>query len=94
MAEDLKVPSGFRVISILIDIFVKNAFKIQQSMVSTSSDTKVYADISASYWAHDAIVLMKFIDLTTGFKTNAFRPTDQATRADFSAAVYNGLHSK
>ena len=75
-------------------VIVKNAFNIQQSMVSTSSDTKVYADISASYWAHDAIVLMKVIDLTTGFKTNVFRPTDQATRADFSAAVYNGLHSK
>lgn len=75
-------------------VIVKNAFKIQQSTVISSSESRVYSDIATSYWAHDAIVTMKMIDLTTGFKTDIYRPSDQATRADFSAAVYNGIHSK
>lgn len=75
-------------------VIVKNAFNLQQSAVISSADSSIYTDIASSYWAHDAIVTMKMIDLTSGFKTDLYRPSDQATRADFSAAVYNGMHFK
>ena len=75
-------------------VIVKNAFKISHASASSESASKLYSDVSPSYWAYDAIVTMNLIDQTTGFKTTKFRSGDKATRADFSAAVYNGVNAK
>ncbi|WP_069203019.1 C40 family peptidase [Bacillus testis] len=75
-------------------VIVKNAFKLKQPVASSSDAANIYSDLSPSYWAFEAIVTMNVIDLTKGFKTNVYRPLDHATRADFSAAVYNGIKAK
>lgn len=76
-------------------VIVKNAFNIHVTGSSGSTESKaVYRDVSRSYWAHDAIVTMNSIDRTGGFKTPYYRLNDYATRADFTAAVYNGMHFK
>ena len=75
-------------------VIVKNAFNINTlSSVSLATQT-VYKDVPSSYWAYEAIVTMNLIDRTQGFKTSFYRSGDAATRADFSAAVYNGLNSR
>ncbi|RFU69554.1 hypothetical protein D0469_09220 [Peribacillus saganii] len=73
-------------------VIVDKAFKLGTKNVTSAA--AVYADVPSSYWAHDAIVLMNKIDITTGFKTETYRIADSATRADFSAAIYNALHVK
>ena len=69
-------------------VIIKNAMKISVPSSAVSSST--YSDVPASYWAYDAVVAMKYIDQTGGYKTTTFRPTDKATRAEFTAALYNG----
>jgi hypothetical protein len=73
-------------------VIVKNAFKLNATVASSSTHT--YADVSSSYWAYEAIMIINQIDKTTGFKTETFRKTDPASRADFSAAIYNALQVK
>lgn len=75
-------------------VIVKNAFKLKNSDISISSSSKIYSDVSPSYWAYDAIITMNVIDKTTGFKTKTFRSGNNASRADFSAAIYNGIQAK
>lgn len=67
-------------------------FEIEPTEVVSAGVKSVYKDVSASYWAYDAIATMNSIDRTGGFQTVYYRLNDHATRADFTAAVYNGLH--
>ncbi|MGM9927457.1 MAG: S-layer homology domain-containing protein [Bacillus sp. (in: firmicutes)] len=75
-------------------VIVKNAFSLNKDKITSSAANDVYQDISSSYWAYEAIITMNIIDSTSVFKTSHYRPTDKATRADFSAAVYNGITAK
>ena len=75
-------------------VIIKNAFNIHLTNLASAQSKTVYEDVPTSYWAHDAIVTMSSIDRTGGFKTPYYRYNDHATRADFTAAVYNGLHFK
>ena len=70
----------------------QNVFGIEPAEVVSAGVKSVYKDVSASYWAYDAIATMNSIDRTGGFQTEYYRLNDHATRADFTAAVYNGLH--
>lgn len=75
-------------------IIVKNAFKLQKPNISISSASKIYSDVNPSNIFFDGIITMHAIDRTEGFKTTKYRSNDSATRADFSAAIYNGIHAK
>lgn len=75
-------------------VIVKNAFNIKMTGVESASAKSVYKDVPQTYWAYDAIATMNSIDRTGGFQTQYYRVNDYATRADFTAAVYNGLHVK
>lgn len=73
-------------------VIVKNAFNIHVTSFVSAESKSVYMDVPSSYWAHDAIVIMNSIDRTGGFKTPHYRFNDHATRAEFAAAVFNGLN--
>ena len=74
-------------------VIVKNAFNIQLTNVSNMDIHKIYSDVPSSYWAFTEIITMYVIDQTSGFKNSIYRPTANATRADFSVAVYNAIFS-
>ncbi len=71
-------------------IIVQRAFDLKNTTISSSAATKLYTDVNSSHYAYSAIIALNANDKTTGFKTKTFRHADVATRADFSAAVYNG----
>ncbi|WP_042352116.1 C40 family peptidase [Bacillus massiliigorillae] len=53
-----------------------------------------YSDPIPNYSLYNTINKMYAIDLTGGFRTDTYRPDDNTTRADFSAALYSGLNVK
>ncbi|WP_338751927.1 C40 family peptidase [Bacillus sp. FJAT-52991] len=71
-------------------VILQRAFELQ--LGSAAAAENKYKDISSSYWAHDAIVAMKAIDETGVFKTSNYYGSDRATRAVFSAALYNAMN--
>ena len=73
-------------------VIVKRAFDLE-TPVSASSGV-VYHDVNSSHWAYEAIITMKAIDKTTGFKTSNYKTNSNATRAHFSAAIYNATHAQ
>ena len=73
-------------------VIVKNAFTI--SVYNSAESKSIYEDVPTSYWAYDAIKTMNSIDRTGVFHTTYYRLNDHATRADFTAAVYNGMFFK
>lgn len=73
-------------------VIVKRAFELETPVMASSG--VVYHDISSSHWAFEAIATMKAIDQTTGFKTSYYKKDNHATRAFFSAAIYNAINAK
>lgn len=70
-------------------VIVKRAFQLEPVSIALASNP--YTDVTPSYWAHDAIVVMKQIDTTTMFDTERYYSYNRATRALFSAAIYNSI---
>ena len=73
-------------------VIVKRAFELETPIIASSG--VVYHDVSSSYWAFEAIATMKAIDQTTGFITSYYKKDSNATRAYFSAAIYNAINAK
>ncbi|RLQ96835.1 C40 family peptidase [Falsibacillus albus] len=69
-------------------VILDRAFKTEEKTGVTQA-SNVYQDVAPSSWAYDAIVSLYYLDKTTMYKTDNFRGASNATRADFSAAVYN-----
>lgn len=67
------------------------AFKIT-SIGSYSKASNVYLDINPNYWAYEAIVVLYHIDTTTVFQSERYGISTNATRAVFSAAIYNVMN--
>jgi hypothetical protein len=72
-------------------IIVQRAFSLQGTSYSKASSP--YSDITPSYRAHDAIVTMSNIDTTSIFDGSKYYATHRATRAFFSAAIYNSINA-
>ncbi|WP_028393477.1 C40 family peptidase [Bacillus cihuensis] len=72
-------------------IIVQNAFKLDKK-ITYSASSIMYSDVPPSYRAYNAIMIMKKIDTTSGFQTPVYRTGDDATRAFFSAAIYNAIN--
>ena len=68
-------------------VIIDRAFDIKSGQVTTAS--RVFKDIHSNYWAYQSIINLYRIDKTSIFDGPTYRATDKATRADFSAAIYN-----
>ncbi len=75
-------------------IILERAFEITSASDNQAHVASKYSDVSASYWAHDSIVALKTIDQTTVFQTSKFLVNANATRAEFSAALYSAIEVK
>ncbi|MBW3114352.1 C40 family peptidase [Bacillus sp. MCCB 382] len=73
-------------------VIVQRAFGGNASGVVKASS--IYDDVASNHWAGNAISTLHQKDRTTLFQTNSFRVNDKATRAEFSAAIYNTYPSK
>ncbi|WP_390629023.1 C40 family peptidase [Bacillus litorisediminis] len=68
-------------------VIIDRAFEIESNKVSKASIG--FNDVGANYWAYNSIMKLSSIDKTSLFTGSKFRANDRATRADFSAAIYN-----
>lgn len=73
---------------------VDRAFDLQSQMDGDVQAASKYNDVSASHWASEAIRALKTLDQTTVFQTKNFNIGKEATRAEFSAAVYSALSGR
>jgi peptidoglycan DL-endopeptidase CwlO len=69
-------------------VILDRAFKMS-SIAEVTTASNAYKDIPSSYWAYGAIVPLYHLDKTTLYQTSKFRAIDEATRAEFAAAIYN-----
>ncbi|MEW9109091.1 MAG: C40 family peptidase [Cytobacillus gottheilii] len=74
-------------------VILEGAFKLNEMKIA-EANTSSYSDITPAYWAHDAIVTMSSIDSTTIFDTDRYYATHRATRAFFTAAIFNSMNVK
>ena len=72
-------------------VIVGRAFNLQDTKMSMASSN--YSDIDPSYWAHDAIVTLSHIDRTSLFDGDRYYPSNLATRAFFTTAIYNSMNA-
>ncbi len=71
-------------------VILERAFKL--NLDGTVSKASVsYSDVPANYWAYAAIKAVHYYDTTTVYQTAKFRATDEASRADFAAAIYSSI---
>lgn len=53
-----------------------------------------YKDVPSSHWASEAIHALKTLDKTEVFKTSNFNPKKEASRAEFSAAIFTAISER
>lgn len=70
---------------------VDRAFDLQKQVDGTVPSAPNYNDVPTSHWASEAIHALKTLDQTTVFQTKNFNIGKEATRAEFSAAVYSAI---
>lgn len=75
-------------------VILDRAFKISAATENQVRTASIYNDVPKTYWAHDPIVALKAIDQTTVFQTSYYQVNAEASRAEFSAAVYSAVESK
>ncbi|MFD2446722.1 NlpC/P60 family protein [Bacillus sp. CGMCC 1.16607] len=73
-------------------VIVARAFKLSNDQYTKASE--IYTDIAPGTWYYDATIVMHNIDKTGIFKGDRFQATSKATRAVFSAAIYNSINLK
>jgi peptidoglycan DL-endopeptidase CwlO len=74
-------------------VIIERAFNFNHGY-SIAKASKIYDDVVPNHWAGAAIASMHTIDKTTLFQTSSFRASDEATRAEFSAAIYSAYPGK
>lgn len=70
---------------------VDRAFDLQEKIDGNVKVATNYNDVPSSHWASDAIHALKTLDQTTVFQSKNFIIAKEATRAEFSAAVYSAI---
>ncbi|ARK24115.1 hypothetical protein SporoP37_05080 [Sporosarcina sp. P37] len=73
---------------------VDRAFDLQSQMDGEVQAPSEYDDVPASHWASESIHALKILDQTTVFQTKKFSIGKEATRAEFSAAVYSVISGR
>ncbi len=69
---------------------VTRAFDLQNTVTAAGMS---YKDVTPDFWAYDAIVTMSAIDSTSVFAGEQFKASNNATRAEFSSAIYNAKNA-
>jgi peptidoglycan DL-endopeptidase CwlO len=75
-------------------VIVARAFEIKNTLYSKASASNIYDDVKPGVWFYDATIAMYSIDQTGIFKKDRFNSGSKATRAVFSAAIYNSINAK
>ncbi|WP_252503985.1 C40 family peptidase [Sporosarcina sp. Marseille-Q4943] len=73
---------------------VDRAFDLQGKIGGEVQVASKYTDVPSSHWAADVIHALKTLDQTTVFQTTEFNIGKEATRAEFSAAIYSAISAK
>lgn len=74
-------------------VIVSRAFELLNDN-QFSKASVVYSDVSPNAWFYEETVAMHKIDKTGIFKEDRFYAKSRATRAVFSAAIYNSMNAK
>lgn len=74
-------------------VIVQRAFDLK-NQITKASQSNVYEDVQPGTWFYDATIAIHHIDQTGIFKENRFNAGTQATRAVFSAAIYNYINMR
>src|SRR5699024_8974712 len=73
-------------------IIVDRAFGLQEEMDKYAQQAaQTYKDVPSSHWASEAIHALKTLDQTRLFQTTNFNPGNEASRAEFSAAIFTAI---
>ncbi|MFJ7934349.1 NlpC/P60 family protein [Sporosarcina sp. NPDC096371] len=75
-------------------VILERAFKMVEATEDLVKTASLYTDVPSTYWAYDSIVALKVLDKTSLFQTKNFSITANATRAEFSAALYSAMPTK
>lgn len=73
---------------------VDRAFDLQSQVNGKVQAASNYIDVPTSHWAFGAIHALKTLDKTSVFQTKSFSIGNEATRADFSVAIYSAMDGK
>lgn len=75
-------------------VILERAFEMTSASNNQAHTASRYNDVGASYWAYESIIALKAIDQTTVFQTSNFSVNANASRAEFSAALYSAIEAK
>ncbi|MDN4607931.1 S-layer homology domain-containing protein [Sporosarcina highlanderae] len=70
---------------------VDRSFDLQEKIDGNVKVASNYNDVPSSHWASESIHALKTLDQTTVFQSKNFSIAKEATRAEFSAAVYSAI---
>ncbi|WP_100401502.1 C40 family peptidase [Bacillus sp. FJAT-42315] len=71
---------------------LKKAYELNLGNATAAGNS--YSDVRSDSWAYEAITAMKLIDQTGVFNTANYNGPSRATRATFSAALYNSMNAR
>ena len=71
---------------------VDRAFDLQQK-ADSQAQTASYQDVPSTHWAAESIQALKVMDQTKVFQTTNYKLSAQASRAEFSAAIFSATES-
>jgi peptidoglycan DL-endopeptidase CwlO len=74
-------------------VILERAFELKNNQFTKASGT-IYDDVKPGTWYYDATIALHSIDQTGIFKQDKFQVGKKATRAVFSAAIYNSINAK
>lgn len=72
-------------------VIVDRAFAMQQKADATiqAASAAAYQDVPDTHWASGAIHALKIVDQTKVFQTSTYKLSSEASRAEFSAAIFS-----
>ena len=75
-------------------VIIDRAFGLKEKMAEKEQVVQQYKDIRSSNSASESILALRMLDKTEVFKIASFNPEREASRADFSAAIFSAIALK
>lgn len=72
---------------------VDRAFELQLKANAQVQTASIYQDVPSTHWAANSIQALKVMDKTKVFQTTTYKLSAEASRAEFSAAIYSATSS-
>ncbi|SEH44185.1 S-layer homology domain-containing protein [Halobacillus karajensis] len=73
------------------DITREEIAAIFHKTFNLSGSTSDFKDVDSNYWAYEEIQSMAASSITTGYTDNTFRPTNDASRSEFTVFLYRAI---